>query len=132
MSLLLDTHVWIWWLSGQPDLPARSRARLDGMAEQGEPPCLSAISLWEAQMLARKSRLKLDIPFSEWILTASDPEVVRVLPVDSAVVIALDGLPDSFHGDPADRMIVATALANRLPLMTLDGSIRKSRVVKCL
>jgi len=132
VSLLLDTRVWIWWLCGQPDLTAKHRARLDSLAEQGEPPCLSSISLWEAQMLARKSRLKLDIPFSEWILTASDPEVVRVLPVDASVVIALDGLPDSFHGDPADRMIVSTALANRLPLMTLDGSIRKSRLVKCV
>ena len=131
MRVLLDTHLWLWWLLGSPQLPMRERQAIDQSA-QARQLRLAAISLWEAQMLARKSRLKLDIPFSEWILTASDPEVVRVLPVDSSVVIALDGLPDSFHGDPADRMIVATALANRLPLMTLDGSIRKSRVVKCL
>lgn len=132
MSLLIDTHIWIWWLSGQADLTGKFRERLDRLAESETPPCLSAISLWEAQMLARKSRLKLDLTFSEWLLMATDPMVVRILPVDASVVIAVDQLPDSFHGDPADRMIVATALAHRLPLMTMDGSIRKSRVVKCL
>ena len=83
-------------------------------------------------MLARKSRLKLDLTFAEWLVMATDPMVVRILPVDASVVIAVDQLPGSFHGDPADRMIVATALAHRLPLMTMDASIRKSRVVKCL
>jgi len=132
MSLLIDTHIWIWWLSGQSDLPEKHRDRLDRLAEHNNPPHLSAISLWEAQMLARKSRLKLDLGFSDWLIAASDPMVVRILPVDTSVVIALDQLPSTFHGDPADRMIVATALAHSLPLMTMDTSIRKSRLVKCV
>jgi PIN domain nuclease of toxin-antitoxin system len=132
MSLLIDTHIWIWWLSGQKDLPEKHRDRLDRLAEQNTPPHLSAISLWEAQMLARKSQLKLDLSFSDWLIAASDPMVVRILPVDTSVVIALDQLPSTFHGDPADRMIVATALAHSLPLMTMDISIRKSRLVKCV
>ena len=80
-------------------------------------------------MLAQKGRLQLRISFSDWLLVASDPEVVRTLPIDPAVVIALDELPESFHGDPADRMIVATARAHQLPLMTMDSSIRRSRAV---
>lgn len=129
MKLLIDTHIWIWWVTGQNDLPKKDRVRLDEMAERGDPPCLSAISLWEAQMLAQKGRLKLRISFCDWLLVASDPEVVRILPIDLSVVIALDELPESFHGDPADRMIVATARAHRLSLMTMDSSIRRSRAV---
>jgi PIN domain nuclease of toxin-antitoxin system len=54
--------------------------------------------------------------------------MVQVLPLDVEVVIALDHLPASFHGDPADRLIVSTSRAHKIPLATHDGAIRKSRV----
>ncbi len=130
MSVLLDSHVWIWWLTGQKDLPARKRELLDRLAQEGVPPFLAAISLWEAQMLHRKNRLQLEVDFPLWLSQASDPSVVRLLPLDASVVLALDKLPEKFHGDPADRMIVATAKAHGLELVTEDKSIRKSRVVK--
>ena len=130
MSVLLDSHVWIWWLTGQKDLPRKKKELLDGLAREGEPPFLAAISLWEAQMLYRKARLQLEMDFSVWLSQASDPSVVRVLPLDTSVVLALDKLPERFHGDPADRIIVATAKAHGLELMTEDKEIRKSRVVK--
>ena len=130
MSVLLDSHVWIWWVTGQKDLAAAKRARLDRLAEAGTPPFLSAISLWEAQMLYRKNRLTLEIDFPVWLTEASDPMVVQVLPIDTSVILTLDKLPDRFHGDPADRIIVATAKAHGLALMTDDKAIRKSRAVK--
>lgn len=130
MSVLLDSHVWIWWLTGQNDLPARKRELLDRMAQAGEPPFLAAISLWEAQMLHRKGRLQLEMDFPVWLSQASDPSAVRLLPPDTSVVLALDKLPERFHGDPADRIIVATAKAHGLELMTEDKTIRKSRIVK--
>lgn len=130
MSLLLDSHVWIWWVTGQKDLATAKRARLDELAQAGAPPFLSAISLWEAQMLYRKKRLTLAIDFPVWLSEASDPMVVQVLPIDTSVILALDKLPDRFHGDPADRIIVATAKAHGLALMTEDKAIRKSRAVK--
>jgi PIN domain nuclease of toxin-antitoxin system len=130
MSVLLDSHVWIWWLTGQKDLPAGKRELLDRLAQEGTPPFLAAISLWEAQMLHRKNRLQLEVDFPLWLSQASDPSVVRLLPLDAYVVLALDKLPEKFHGDPADRMIVATAKAHGLELVTEDKSIRKSRVVK--
>jgi PIN domain nuclease of toxin-antitoxin system len=130
MSVLLDSHVWIWWVTGQRDLAAANRSRLDELAEAGTPPFLSAISLWEAQMLYRKKRLTLAIDFPVWLSEASDPMVVQVLPIDTSVILALDKLPDRFHGDPADRIVVATAKAHGLALMTDDKAIRKSRAVK--
>lgn len=128
--LLLDTHMWLWWLLGQPELKAKERDALDELAAAGTPPGLSAISLWEAQMLAAKGRLKIDLPLAHWLPTASAQETVALLPIDVDVILALGGLPASFHGDPADRIIVATARAHRLPLATRDKNIRRSRAVK--
>lgn len=99
-SVLLDTHVWLWWLLGQPEHSGAERAALDALAAAGTPPGSSAISLWEAQMLTDMGRLQLD------------------------------SLPKGFHGDPADRIIVATARARGLPLTTRDCNIRRSRSVK--
>lgn len=124
---LLDTHVWLWWLLGQPELTAAERAALDALAAAGTPPALSAISLWEAQMLAAKGRLDLDRRLSHWLPTAAAPETVTLLPMDIDVILALEGLPKGFHGDPADRIIVATARAHGLTLATRDGNIRRSR-----
>jgi PIN domain nuclease of toxin-antitoxin system len=128
--LLLDTHVWLWWLLRQRELDDRERDALDALCAAGTPPALSAISLWEAQMLAARGRLTLDIPLARWLPTAAAPESVVVVPLDVAVVLALDGLPGTFHGDPADRIIAATARAHDLPLATQDRKLRRSRTVR--
>lgn len=127
MNVLLDTHIWIWWLTGQAELGARDRAALNQHAEQA-PPLLSAISLWEAQMLHRKGRLVLSLPFARWLVECSLPDVVQLVPITPEVVLRLDGLPGRFHGDPADRIIVASALACGVPLCTRDKNIRRSKV----
>ena len=84
------------------------------------------MSLWEAQMLHAKGRLSLDRPFETWLREASAPGVVALLALDVSVVVALDHLPQSFHGDPADRLIVATALTHGLLLATHDRAILAS------
>lgn len=130
MPPLLDTHVWLWWLLGQPELAAAERDGLDALAAAGTPPLLASISLWEAQMLAAKGRLALDLPLDRWLPAAAAPEAVTLLPMDVAVILALDRLPETFQGDPADRIIVATARAYGLPLATRDKNIRRSRLAK--
>ena len=126
MRVLLDTHVWLWWLLGSDRLRKREHAALDRLAPRGELR-LAAVSLWEAQMLHAKGRLILDRPFDVWIRDAASAAVIEIAPLDVEVVIALDGLPASFPGDPADRLIVATARALRIPLATYDRMIRRSR-----
>lgn len=130
MRLLLDTHIWLWWLTGSADLSDAERQSIDRCAGRQQT-CLAAISLWEAQMLHLKKRIKLPLPFAQWLRRAGHPDVVTVLPLDPEVVIALDALPSRFHGDPADRLIVATARAHGLPLATHDRTIRKSKTVEC-
>lgn len=129
MRAVLDTHIWVWWLTGDPALTARERTALDSAANAGDL-CLAAISLWEAQMLHARGRLSLPVPFPDWLQRAAAPPVVTVLPLDVQVVTALAKLPGSFHGDPADRLIVATARAHQLPLATHDTRIRASRTVR--
>ena len=74
------------------------------------------MSLWEAQMLHSKGRLSLDRPLAAWLPQAAAPGVVALLPL-------------SIHGDPADRLIVATALTHGLPLATQDSAIQASGVI---
>jgi PIN domain nuclease of toxin-antitoxin system len=129
LRVLLDTHIWLWWLTGSAELSASERLALDRSAEARQL-CLPVISLWESQMLHAKGRIELPLPFADWLRRASAPGVVKLMPLDAEVVIALDRLPRAFRGDPADRLIAATALAYRLPLATRDEDIRKSRVVR--
>ncbi len=129
MILLLDTHFWIWWLTPRSPLKPAERNALDAAAEAGSV-YLAAISLWEAQLLHSKERLQLPLPFSEWLTRATESRVLTVLPLDRDVVIAVDSLPAQFHGDPADRLIVATARTHGMPLATRDRAIRRSRTTQ--
>jgi PIN domain nuclease of toxin-antitoxin system len=80
-------------------------------------------------MLHSKGRLSLDRPLALWLRQAAAAAVVVLLPLDVEVVLALDHLPQSFHGNPADRLIVATALTHGLPLATQDSAIQTSGVI---
>ena len=129
MSVLLDTYVWLWWLTGATQMRPRQRQDLDRLAAR-ELPFIAAISMWEAQMLVSRGRLIPSEPFDRWIRRMTAPDTVRILPLDSDVVVALHELPSSFHGDPADHLIITTARAHALPLATYDRAIRGSRLVR--
>lgn len=125
---LLDTHVWLWWLLGDSRLSAREVSLLDEFPPNNRP-ALSAISLWELAMLVDLDRVELDMPLSKFLKTACSPETVRLIPLLPDVVVEMNSLPPSFHRDPADRLIVATAKAQGLSLASYDGKIRDADVV---
>ncbi len=113
--MILDTHIWIRWLLPSTPLPDN----LVKQIEETERLFVSAISCWEVVMLEHKQRIKLPLPVAEWLEEASIGSDVEVLPIDCGISQLAGYLPEH-HKDPADRIIIATALSHQLSLMSLD------------
>ena len=117
--LLLDTHVLLWLLRGDPRLSPPVRQRIDEAARQRQL-WVSAITPWEIGMLVAKGRLVLDRDVAEWIDAALALPGLQLAPLDPGVAVASTRLPQLFHGDPADRIVVATARHLAAALVTAD------------
>lgn len=124
--IVLDTHVWVWRASNSAKLPKPMRAKLEKARGLGVP----AIACWEVAMLEAKRRLALVQPARVWIEMALASPGISLLPLDPEIAWLSMNLPGDFHGDPADRMIVATALHLGLPLATVDEQIVRWGQVK--
>jgi len=131
MPIVLDTHAWVWWVTHDRRL-SRTAARAIRGAVAGGGASLSLISVWEVAKKVEKRQLVLDRPVRRWIEQAiSEPGIVLV---DLTPTILMDSceLPQPFHGDPADQMIVATARHLGAALVTRDDRLRKYPHVKSL
>jgi PIN domain nuclease of toxin-antitoxin system len=119
---LLDTHIWLWWMLGDPRLGPAEVEFFDRLPPHRRP-CLCTISMWETALLVELGRLELSVPLEAFLKVAASPATVRLCPIEVGTVVEMNTLPDSFHHDPADRLIVATARAGNLPLASRDGRI---------
>ncbi len=119
--IVLHTHIWVWWVDGSPLLPADYLALLGAEVPNGLGVC--AISCWEVAKLVELGRLQMACAVDQWLTQALLPPV-QLLPLTPEVAVASTQLPGTFHRDPADQMIVATALLYQCPLVTLDRLIR--------
>jgi PIN domain nuclease of toxin-antitoxin system len=126
---LLDTHAWIWWVDQDPRLGARTIAILDSFPRD-QRPFLCDISLWEVAMLVERGRIELDLPLADWLDAAAHPRSVQVVSITPPIAAAVAALPDSFHRDPADRLIVATSRALGIPVLSHDRLITRSRLAR--
>jgi PIN domain nuclease of toxin-antitoxin system len=129
--VLLDTHVWLWWLSAPDQLSPAARTSIDGAASKAAV-CISAISVWEVTLLVHKGRLRLSLPVEDWISRSEALPFIRFLPVDNAIAVRAVNFPDPCHSDPADRLIAATALLRGLPLVSKDDKLHALPSIKCL
>ena len=121
-GLLLDTHIWIWLNNADAELKPKAIAWIDAAA-QGDGVFISAITVWEVATLVSKKRLILQISLADWIDTALSQPGIELAPLSPFISIESASLPGLFHGDPADRIITATARVNQLTLMTRDNLI---------
>ncbi len=131
MTALLDTHVLIWWLNQSAGLSAAQRDVLS-KADPRSPLLVSDISLWEIATLWCLGRIQLALPLRDWLDKAVAPPLVRRQGISPAVAAELAALPESFHRDPADRILVATARVLGATLLTQDRRIVESGLAATL
>jgi len=122
MNALLDTHILLWWHSESDRLSPEQRKIVEA-ADATTPLLVSDISLWEVATLHSLRRIHLKLPLREWLDKAVAPPLVRRHGISPAVAAELASLPDSFHRDPADRILVATARVFGATLLTRDRRI---------
>jgi PIN domain nuclease of toxin-antitoxin system len=118
--IVLDTHALLWWALDPDKLSARALHVIEGMEREGG--FASAISIWELGIKVKRRKLELPIAVEELARRIERSNVVELLPVDTNTWLRSLAL-DWSHGDPADRVIVATALARNVPLLTKDEAI---------
>lgn len=120
--IVLDTHVWIWWISNPENLSTCAGQAIDqAVTEKGI--IISSISTWEVALLVDKGRLELSVDVRDWVRKTEGLPFVRFMPVDNTISLRSVTLPGQFHPDPADRIITATAMTMGLPIVTRDDKI---------
>ena len=122
--IVLDTDAWIWWASAPARLGRRGRAAIDAADRIGVP----AVCCFEVAAALSRGRITLDRSPLEWIEQALALPRIELLPLTPAIAVKATQL-GSFHGDPADRLIVATAVLAAATLVTRDRNIRASAAV---
>lgn len=121
-SIVLDTHVWLWFVDGNSTLKKQVVADITATAMTGSL-LIPAICVWEIAMLQDRGRLTLNKPLKDWINEALDLSGAFLAPLSPDVAIESCKLPGKFHSDPADRMIVATARIENATILTRDKRI---------
>ncbi len=123
--IVLDTHALLWWASGDAKLSAVAQQRIEQELQTDGLIAISSISAWEIAMLVAHGRLTLTMAVDDWLETVARIEGVRFIPVDNHLAVASTQLPDPFHKDPADRLIVALARQLNAPLISADSKLQQ-------
>ena len=122
MKYLLDTHTWIWWHM-HPENLSRKVMTLIGDTSKYDELLLSAISPWEFSKLLEKGRIGISCDPEDWIKEALDLPKLRLVHLSPVLAYRSTILPQPFHDDPADQIIVASARAENATILTKDKNI---------
>jgi PIN domain nuclease of toxin-antitoxin system len=121
----------LYWLSSEEKLTAEQLDAIDTATEE-QPLLVSGISLWEIATLCSLGRIKLALPLRDWLERAVAPPLVSRVNISPAIAAEVASLPETFHRDPADRILVATARVLNATLVTQDRRIIDSGMVATL
>jgi len=128
--IVLDTHIWIWWVHDESRLSKSQMEAILQNENSGLGVC--AISLWEIAKLVEYKRLELPCSLAEWFEQATGYPGITILPLTPEIVVESTRLPGEFHRDPADQLITATARVYQCPLVTSDEKILRYAHVKTI
>jgi PIN domain nuclease of toxin-antitoxin system len=124
MKYMLDTHTWIWWNMRPKQLSAKVHSLLSSPKRYDEL-LLSAISPWEFSKLLEKKRIGISCSPEEWLSEALVMTKLRLVPLTPTIALRSTTLPQPFHDDPGDQIIVATAREENATLITKDQLLQK-------
>jgi PIN domain nuclease of toxin-antitoxin system len=128
--ILLDTQAVLWLFLAPEKLSAHARKAILRARVARERIGCSPVSLFEIAYAARRNRLLLHTTVEEF--TAAIQARIELIPLTAEIAICAGKLPEPFHGDPMDRMIAATAIAEKCTLITADSKIRAANLCKVL
>ncbi|MEO0869488.1 MAG: type II toxin-antitoxin system VapC family toxin [Cyanobacteria bacterium J06642_11] len=118
--IILDTHIWIWWIDENPKLSAENLTTIE--ENQSDGLGISIISCWEIAKLVEKGRLAFEVTVDQWLESALRYPGIQLLPLTVPIILQSTRL-EGFHSDPADQLIVATAMTRASSLVTQDNKI---------
>ena len=120
--IVLDTHTWIWYVSNPELLSKRAKRSIEAALKLKEI-FISSISVWEVALLVASKRLELTMNIVDWIAKSEAFPFFHFVPVDNAIALKSVNLPEPLHKDPADRIIIATAMVMGVPVVSKDEKI---------
>ena len=123
--VLLDTHIALWLDAGDPRLRSSTRDAIDHCWRNGDGIMFSSVSAWEIALLVDLGRIELDLPATAWIDRFLLRSGVHAATLDPGTAAASYDLHHFEQRDPADRLLVATAIELGCPLITYDQHIQK-------
>ncbi len=129
--IVLDTHTWIWFIS-KPEVLSKQATKALSAAVEEKSVLISSISAWEVALLVTKKRLTLSLDVTDWIAKSENLPFIQFIAVSNSIAIKSVNLPQPLHPDPADRIIIATALSAGAPLVTKDKKLLNYPHVKTI
>jgi PIN domain nuclease of toxin-antitoxin system len=121
MRVLLDTHVFLWWVEGDRPLPTRAKKII---ADQENECLFSLASVWELAIKSNLGKLRLAIPVQRYVVEHVSNNTFALLDIRIGHMGLIETLP-RHHGDPFDRLLIAQAIAEDLPVISADPIFRK-------
>jgi PIN domain nuclease of toxin-antitoxin system len=128
VKVLLDTHVLLHWLEAGKRLSAQQK-RIIARGSPQNPLLIADVTLWEIATLYELGRIRLRLPLRDWLDAAAAPPLVECIPISPAIATEVAMLPPTFHRDPVDRILVATARVLGATLLTQDQRIIDAQIV---